>query len=69
MLLILLTICQRKNVNAPLTTVVQNVALTCAQASSVAAELASVEAVNVKQIMSTSTILVNKHVHYHLVRP
>ena len=68
-LLLLLTMFQRKDVIVSLTLVVQIVTLTCVQASSVAVEYVSVETVNVIQIMSTSTTLVNRHVHHHRVRP
>ena len=55
--------------NVPLTMVEKIVTSTCAQALNVVAELVLVETVNVIQIMSTSTTLVNKHVHHHRVRP
>lgn len=68
-LLLSLIVFQRKLVNVQLTLVVQIVALTCAQASSVVTELVWVEIVNVIQIIPKSEILVNKHVHHYRVRP
>ena len=68
-LLLLLMIFKCKDANVPSTMVVLTVTLTCVQELSVVVEHVLVEIVNVIQIMSTSKILVNKHVYHHRVRP